>query len=86
MLSKYQLKTLVKKEKVFYWQANCCQWTHENRAGYFLSGKCDKIISDLEHLLVSCHGLEHVRIPLRKLLLTKSEEYLSPQILLRQII
>ena len=54
-------------------------WSGTNRLGYCLASTCNEVVGDLDHILVACPALAHVRERLKKLWLDRSSE--SPGLL-----
>ena len=53
-----------------------CRFWSTNRDGYCLSATCHQVEGDLEHLLIVCPALEHVRNRLHSLWLLKTVNFL----------
>ena len=45
-----------------------------NKQGYCLLATCREAVGDLEHLLITCPGLEEVRMKMRYMMLTKTQK------------
>ena len=60
-------------------------WT-ENRQGYCLLATCDKVVGDLEHLLLHCPALQLARNNLEKMWLDKSAPLAPLHSLVKQIL
>ena len=52
----------------------CRHWSATNKLGHCLASTCTEVVGDLEHILVVCPALEHVRERLRKMWLERTSQ------------
>ena len=52
----------------------CRHWSATNKLGHCLASTCTEVVGDLEHILVVCPALEHVRQRLKKMWLERSSQ------------
>ena len=52
----------------------CRHWSATNKLGHCLASTCTEVVGDLEHILVVCPALEHVRERLRTMWLDRSSQ------------
>ena len=56
-----------------------------NKQGYCLLDTCREEVGDLEHLLITCQGLDEVRMKMRYMMLSKTQKLVPLNILILNI-